>query len=75
MDTIHHERTKLISTALNNLGVATIATGIFAPGIGYLYGSSALNTGGWWFMIGVAWLLIGTALSFIAWAVLGRLQP
>ncbi len=75
MDTVHNERTKLISNAFNNLGVATIATGILAPGIGYLYGSSALNTGGWWLMIGVARLLIGTALSFMAWAVLGRLQP
>jgi hypothetical protein len=54
MDAIHNERTKLIATPLNNLGVATVAGGILAPSIGYFYGSAALNTGGWWFMIAVA---------------------
>ena len=63
------------ATVLNNLGVATIAGGILAPSIGYFYGSAALNTGGWWLMIAVAWFLIGAGLNIMAWAVLGRLKP
>jgi hypothetical protein len=31
MSLIHNERTKLLAAALNNLGVATLATGILAP--------------------------------------------
>ena len=38
MSLIHNERTKLISTALNNAAVATIVTSFVAPVAGYLYG-------------------------------------
>lgn len=46
MSLIHNERTKLLAAGLNNLGVATLATGILAPTIGVLYGSAATNTNG-----------------------------
>ena len=75
MTLVHNERTKLLATALNNLGVATVATGIIAPAIGFLYGSEAMQTNGWWLLIGVAWLLAGSSLHFLAWIVLGRLKP
>jgi hypothetical protein len=75
VNAIHNERVKMIATALNNLGVATIAGGILAPTIGYLYGSSALQTGGWWFTIGVAWFLVGGGLCFFGWLALGWLKP
>jgi hypothetical protein len=74
MNLVHNERTKLLAGALNNLGVATLATGILAPTIGFLYGSAATNTHGWWFMIGIVWLLAGSGLHFLAWLVLGRLE-
>ena len=32
------ERTKLLATAFNNLGIATLTIGVVAPGVAYLYG-------------------------------------
>ena len=32
------ERTKLLATALNNLGVATLTIGVVTPGVAYFYG-------------------------------------
>ena len=32
------ERTKLLATALNNLGVATLTIGVVTPGVAHLYG-------------------------------------
>ena len=32
------ERTKLLATALNNLGIATLTIGVVTPGVAYLYG-------------------------------------
>jgi hypothetical protein len=75
MNIIYNERVKMIATAFNNLGVATVAGGILAPMIGHLYGSSTLQTSGWWFMIGVAWFLVGGGLCFFAWLALGWLKP
>lgn len=75
MSLVHNERIKLAATALNNLGVATLATGIVAPAIGFLYGTANPETHGWWLLIGVAWLLAGAALHFMAQIVLGRLRP
>jgi hypothetical protein len=72
---IHNERTKLLASGLNNLAVATLASGILAPIIGFLYGSTIGDTHGWWFMIGVVWLLSGAGLHFLAWIALGRLKP
>ena len=44
MSMIHNERTKLLATALNNVGVATLITGVVAPTVATLYG--ATNVGG-----------------------------
>jgi hypothetical protein len=32
------ERTKLLATALNNLGIATLTIGVVTPAVAYLYG-------------------------------------
>jgi hypothetical protein len=75
MTQVYNERIKLFATATNNLAVATFAGGILAPAIGYVYGAQSLNTGGWWFMIGVAWFLTAAGLYSVAWTTLGRLKP
>jgi hypothetical protein len=36
---VHNERTKLLATGLNNLGVTSIATGLLAPVVAHLYGT------------------------------------
>lgn len=52
MSLIENERTKLLATALNNVGVATIITGVVAPTVATLYGAPAAGAGQWWVLIG-----------------------
>jgi len=37
MDAIFNERTRLLATFLNNVGVATIVTSIIAPAVNFFY--------------------------------------
>lgn len=75
MNLIHNARMTLFAEALSNLSVATFAAGIIAPLIGVLYGTGPAAAHGWWFMIGVVWLLTGGGLHVLAHIVLGRLRP
>lgn len=68
------ERTLLFANAVSNLSVAIITAGIVAPLIGFMYGTSATDTHGWWLMIAVVWFLSGGALDLLGHAVLGRLK-
>ena len=36
---IRNEQRKLLATAVNNLGVAIVVTGVVAPTVGYFYGT------------------------------------
>ena len=74
MNLIQNERIKLLTTALNNLGVATLATALIAPTAAFLYGSGHASTAYWW-LVGVAWLLVGSTLHLLAHFVLGSLKP
>ena len=74
MNLIQNERTKLLATALNNVSVATVVTGIIAPIVGFLYGSPSAAASKWWWLIGAAWLIVGGGLHVAAQAVLGRLK-
>lgn len=75
MSLIENERTKLLATALNNVGVATIITGVVAPTAATLYGTPATGSGQWWFLIAAVWLLAGIGLHVLGQVVLGRLKP
>lgn len=70
---VFNERIKLLSGALNNTAVATLAAAIIAPTAGFLYGSSAIASSYWPF-IGIAWFLAGLSLHVAAQFVLGRLK-
>lgn len=70
---VENERTKLLATALNNLGVATIITGVVAPVATALYGTA--HPAYWWFTIAVVWIIVGLALHVLAQMVLGKLKP
>jgi hypothetical protein len=74
MSKSEEERIKLLASVLSNLSVTTFAAGIIAPIVSFFYGVPGSNTDGWWFMIGVVWLLAGSALYLLAWTVLGRLK-
>ncbi|MFL5092785.1 MAG: hypothetical protein ACJ8D7_20670, partial [Xanthobacteraceae bacterium] len=71
---IHNERTKLLASALNNTGVATVVTAIIAPIVGFPYGSPSAAATKWWPLIGLVWLLVGLGLHIAAQVVLGRLR-
>ncbi|BCP53250.1 hypothetical protein K32_18670 [Kaistia sp. 32K] len=73
MKTVHNERTKLLATALNNLGVAIWATAVLTPTASLLYGTGNATIGAWWLGIAAIWFLLGVALHLLARAILGRL--
>ena len=62
---IHNERIKLLATAFNNLGVAAIVAGIFAPTVNGTVGDPLHIT---------AWLAYGASFVAIAQLVLERLK-
>jgi hypothetical protein len=75
MSLVQNERTKLLAGALNNLGVASVVTGLLGPAAAFLYGSEA-NTWTWrWALIGAVWFFAGITLHISAQAVLRRLKP
>jgi len=49
---VHNERLKLLATALNNLGVATIVTGLIAPLVSSLYGFTSPGPSQRWWLLG-----------------------
>jgi hypothetical protein len=61
---IHTERTKLLATALNNLGVGCILAGAIAPTVSGSFGSPAQVA---------FWIGLGVNLITAAQAWLGRL--
>lgn len=74
MSLIENERTKLLATALNNIGVATIITGVIAPIVATLYGTTAIISGVSALLISAIWLFSGLGLHLLAQIALGRLQ-
>ena len=74
MSLIENERTKLTSTALNNLGVATFVTAFVAPAVSFLYGGFTPSRGGWWLLVSAGWSLAGLFLHLLARRVLGMLK-
>jgi len=75
MSLIENERTKLLATACNNAGVATIVTGLVTPAVATLYGAGTAIQSPWWPFIGIAWLTAGLGLHVIGQVILGRLKP
>jgi hypothetical protein len=75
---ILNERTKLLATALNNLGVATLIAGVIAPAANVLYGMTNPTGLHPWpsvALIGCCWLFSGVTLHLAAQLVLRRLTP
>ncbi len=78
MSLVLNERTKLLATALNNLGVATLIAGVIAPAANFLYGMASPTGFHPWpsvGLIGCCWLFSGMILHLAAQLVLRRLTP
>ena len=73
MGLVQNERIKLLAAAISTTGVATIVTAVIAPVAATFYGSMSVTVESWW-VIGLIWLLVGSALHLVAQAILGRLR-
>ncbi len=73
MSLVRNEQRKLLATALNNLGVAAIVTGGFAPLVGFLIGTLQEDDPLRIASIVVIWLILGYALIRSAQRVLQEL--
>lgn len=74
MNAVRNERVKLFANLFNALAVALITIGIIGPIIAAAYGTLIIDTGGWWFLIGVVWILGAIALHSIGSIALGSLR-
>ncbi|MEO8713577.1 MAG: hypothetical protein ABI369_01040 [Acetobacteraceae bacterium] len=57
--TVQNEQRKLAATALNNLAVAFIVTGIIVPLVGVGYRTAAFLQNSFWGGFGLMWLVLG----------------
>ncbi len=71
---IRNEKRKLAATALNNIAVATVVTGLVAPVIALGYQFSAPH-GRYWIAFPVLWLVAAYIIHQIARRQLERLEP
>lgn len=75
MSLVRNERVKLTANLLNTVAAATLVTGVIGPNIALSYGLP--GPGGGWavLLITVVWLLVGSAIHYLARYVLKGLQP
>lgn len=74
MTLVHNESVKLLATTLNNVGIASIVTGVVAPSVGFIYGVGQPIPPLKLFGAVLAWLAVGVALHLMSQRVLRRLK-
>lgn len=74
MHLVHNKRVKLLSDALNTLGIAVLVTGAVAPMLSVVYGTFAATSTPLLALIASACLVVGVSLDASAQVVLGRLS-
>jgi VIT1/CCC1 family predicted Fe2+/Mn2+ transporter len=75
MSKLQDERTKLLATFVNGIGIATVAAGAIAPLVAVTYGVSNAVTSPLIAFFGLAWLVAGCALHLVARWLLKGLSP
>jgi Mg/Co/Ni transporter MgtE len=75
MSLIRNERTKLSATALNSVGIASIAAGFITPLAAVTFGVPGAGAGGPLIttFAALAWLIVGLVLHWLARRLLGGL--
>ncbi len=68
-----NERRKITATAVNNVGVAIIVTGIVVPSVSIAYQMTLPQTK-YWSIFALLWLIRGLGLHAIARDLLGRIE-
>ena len=56
------EQTKLTATALNNVAVSVIVTGVVVPAVAYGYGLTGAPAVSRWWLLAIAWFAGGVGL-------------
>jgi hypothetical protein len=62
MHAVFNERTRLLATFLNNVGVATIMTSLIVPAVSLFYAVGSRTPKAGWVLIAGAWFLVGIGL-------------
>ena len=63
--TVRNERTKLMATTVNTVGIAIFVIGIVVPTIAHLYGGAVITPPNW-VTVGLRLSLLGIALNRVA---------
>ena len=71
--TASNERRRITATALNNLSVSLIVTGVIIPVVGLAYQMTYPQTR-YWAAFAVMWLAMGIGLHLIARRIVGRIE-
>ena len=77
-DAVHNERVKLTATAINNVGVAAVVTGVIVPVAAFAYRTAPSSADyPLWYFIGflVVWFMGGLTCHFLARNVFLRMRP
>lgn len=71
--TARNERRRITATALNNLAVSLIVTGVIVPTVTLAYQLTYPQTS-YWAAFAVMWFLFGIALHIISRRIVGRIE-
>jgi uncharacterized membrane protein YhdT len=77
-DLVYNERVKLTATAINNVGIAAVVTGVIVPVAAFAYRTApgSIDYPAWYFAgFLFLWLSGGLVCHFIARTVLLRMRP
>jgi hypothetical protein len=75
MSKVQDERTKLLATFVNGIGIAMVAADAVAPLVAFTYGMSSAASSPFVVLFGLAWLVGGCALHLVARWFLRGLGP
>ena len=70
---VRNERRKITATALNNIAVSLVVTGLIVPAVSMANQLSYPQARFWW-VFALFWLAIGVLLHIIARRVLGEIE-
>lgn len=71
--TARNERRKITATALNNLAVSFVVTGVVVPIIGLAY-TMTYPQDQIWFALAALWLMLGIGFHLVARRIVGRIE-
>jgi fucose permease len=74
-DMIHNEQIKLAATALNNIGVASVVTGVTVPLVGRALSAAPPASSRYWGWFVALWFMFGVGCHLLGRRALKELRP